>query len=301
MLLFVLSCASHDSDEPRPANSRLPAGVAAQVGNEIIDVATVAELSARRSLDPRRARDLLVTDALFAAFAREQLRDTALVSVVERAAFARALLEELERKARQRGEPTDAEITELLAARWQDLDRPQSARTAHAVVLVKEPSQDEMAREVARAIEASVAGIEDRDAFIERARSVDARGLTVQVEALPAVAADGRVVYTDEPLLARRYDRFDPDYARAANAIDQVGQNSGVVKSSFGYHVILLTERLPELRHSQSELRSLLSEDAYAKRTARLMDELFQQVRARANIEISRATGDLTGKLQGLQ
>ena len=67
---------------------------------------------------------------------------------MERAALARAVLEDLLAAARAKGPPSDEEVAELTKERWAELDRPP-LRTIHAVALVKDPAQKAAARALA--------------------------------------------------------------------------------------------------------------------------------------------------------
>ena len=96
----------------------LPAGVVAQVGTEAIAVQSVAETARAQAVAPREALGRLVVDALMAVAARSRFRGTGMVTTIQRAELARALLESIREQARGRGLPTDAELARARARRW---------------------------------------------------------------------------------------------------------------------------------------------------------------------------------------
>jgi hypothetical protein len=228
----VLGCAQPDSSDAVRSAS-LSQGVAAAVGEELISVRLVREIAEVHGIELSAARQLAIQDALFAAAAREALADSGIIRTVERAELARALLQQIEREVRRRP-ATDDEVAQATERHWLRLDRPPSVRTTHAVVRVKEPGSDAAARQLADRIAAAVANVTDPEAFIERARQVPTGSLTVKVERLPPVTADGRVVdLSAKPGGPPR--RFDPDFARAANALHEVGVSSPVIRSKFAF------------------------------------------------------------------
>ena len=127
----TLSCSAES--RPTPASGTLPPGVAARVGGDLVETATIARIANARGVDRSHARDLAIKDALFAAAARTNPERAAEVSVVERAILGRTLLETLRNRSESAGPPTDAEVGEMTAERWMDVDRPPSVRTTHAV------------------------------------------------------------------------------------------------------------------------------------------------------------------------
>ncbi|MGB7217019.1 MAG: peptidyl-prolyl cis-trans isomerase [Gammaproteobacteria bacterium] len=282
------SCASEQAP-PAAEKATLPAGVAAQVGRDPVHSETIRRIVAAEGVDVDAARDRAVSDALFALGAREALPPS-LITSVERAAYARALLEELERRAR--AQPIgDDEIARIAAERWPEFDRPEAARTTHAVVISKEPK----ARKVANAIAAAVEGVSDPEKFIERANAVPKEGLDVRVERLSAVTADGRTIGPNDT--SDPNERYDLDFARAALAIAAAGQHSPVVETKFGFHVILLEERLPAKVVPLEERRKLLSGEVRRRRAEALRRELVARLSGATAIERSRSLEELTAKV----
>ena len=149
----ALACSA-TSGAPAPASqrARLPSGIAARVGSDEVALATVARIARAQGVPLALARDRAVSDALFAQAARSVFASGSVVPVSERSAAARALLETLKAEAHARGPGSDAEVAVLTDRHWQELDRPPSVRTTHAVVRVENPASDAKARALAERI-----------------------------------------------------------------------------------------------------------------------------------------------------
>jgi peptidyl-prolyl cis-trans isomerase C len=296
MLLSVaatlLACTSGSNQAP--TRKALPPGVAASVGNDLVEVRTIARIASARGIEPSKARDLAIKDALFAASARADAANAPAIVVAERAALGRALLEVLEAEAMKAGPPNDAELAEVVAERWTELDRPPSVRTTHAVILVKKPEDAAPARELAEKLARELAGITEFAVFAERARAFDAKPFELVAERLSPVAPDGRVWDPNARPGTQFPGGFDLDYARAANAIATVGDQSPVVKTAFGYHVILLEERLPERRVSPEERRATLHDEIVSRRVKKLVESTVARLRSATPVERERTEDSLT-------
>ncbi len=212
-----------ESALPAPQRVQLPAGLAAKVGADEIALSTVASIARAQGLTLPAARELAARDAAFAAGARSAFAGGWIVPVVERGAWARALLETFKAEAAMRGPATDAEVTELTALRWQDFDRPETVRVAHAVAIVSKPEQDAAASAIAQRIYDAVRGTSDPQEFIRLAQAVPHPDVDVRAERLPALTRDGLSYYPEGAPPERAGQRFDKDFAEAAHAL-AVGQ-----------------------------------------------------------------------------
>jgi hypothetical protein len=293
----ALSCSGPDTAPPVAQRVRLPAGVAAKVGADEIALRTVAGIASAQNVALPVARELAARDAAFAAGARSVFAGGSIVSVVERAAAARALLEQFKTEATARGAATDSEVAELTALRWQEFDRPETVRTTHAVAIVEKPEQDAPARAIAERLYQAVRGVSDPQEFIRLAQSVPHEGVDVRAERLPALTSDGRSYYPEgaPPELANQ--RFDKDFAAAAHRLAE-HQVSQPTKSIFGYHVILCESHLPEKRVSLEERRGLLREEVLKGRAERAKQELLGRLSSSTPILITRSVEDLTARVQ---
>jgi hypothetical protein len=277
---------------PKPSAARLPAGVVARVGGSTISARTVERVAAAQGIAPPLACERSIQDALFASAARDLLPPERTASA-ERAVLARALLEDLLERARAEGPVVPEELDAIIRERWFELDRPAAVRTTHAVVLPVSPREDERAAALAEAIGRATVDAKDAADFRKRAESVEKHGLKVRIEPLPFITPDGRSFHQDGLRPPSAGTTFDPEFARAANTLAQVGSLSPVTKTRFGYHVIYLEERLAEHRLSSHE-RESLRPNAIARRAARAEAELLKQLEASAPREIVRAVDELT-------
>ena len=298
-LIGVLVAACSSSAPPATSSGGpLKPGIVARVGSEELPAEFVASVAARQGLSATQASERVILEALLAQAAPSRFEGSGLVAVSQRSAHSRALLDELKAAARRKGPPSDEELRKLRDERWMDFDRPVSVRTAHAVVIVKSPDQDAAAKAVAERIAAATQGVSDPQKFWELANAVDAGSLDKSIEGLPLVTEDGRVVFL-EPADPRRQrpQRFDLDFARAAHAIPTVGGHSGVVKSAFGYHVILLLERVAPQRYELSSLRGRLASEVYDQRSGQLLSELLARLERETRVERARNVEELTASV----
>jgi hypothetical protein len=285
-----LVAACSQSSSPVPESGPLPDGIAARVADDDIPSALVAEVALRQNVSRREARDRLIGDALFAAEARSRFKGTGYVETAERSALARAVLDAMKAEARAAGAPTDAEVDALVKERWYEFDRPPLVRTTHAVVVVKNPADEGKARRVAERIREAVTGATKVEDFSMRARRVAGDGLEVRVENLDPVASDGRTLpgRPGAPNVT-----LDPAYSSAAHALGAVGDQSPIVKSAFGFHLILLTEKIDELRYTRDQSRRMLEHEIFDRRAARMHAALLEQASKSTRITRERALDDL--------
>lgn len=310
----VLAACGTDSAEQAPIFPRVGAlteGVVARVGSIEVRADTVARIAAARSIDAKAARDLAVRDALLASGAIARgLETTRPVQHGITAVLARELLSELWREAQAKGPATDAELKEVTERHWLDLDRPDAFSTVHAVVHVdkndnaaKKKRAAELAeailkattpvREVARttpipvAIEPGKPPPEDLASvkFRALASAVPTGDLQVTVEALAPFAADGRVV-------AASGGAYDPAFARGAAALKERGDLSPPVLSDFGYHIILLLQRIPGHTVPVEERRKMVHEEVVTDRARAEQKKLIEQLR-RNRVEVDRSADAL--------
>ncbi len=163
---------------------------------------------------------------------------------------------------------------------------------------VKKPEQDERAKKLAERIAEATRGAESAADFDKRARSVNADGLNVLVEHLSPVTADGRVVPDAPPPPGTQPGRFEEAFARAALALKNTGDQSDIVKTSYGYHVIYLEERLPPQRMPLEERRKAVADEVLADRAGAMEASLVDALAEQHPVVIDRAAANLTGKVR---
>ncbi|HYP89672.1 MAG TPA: peptidyl-prolyl cis-trans isomerase, partial [Polyangiaceae bacterium] len=275
----------------------LPEGSLARAGSELVSAQTVSRVAAAQAVTPRVAVDLATSDALFANAARATLPPTSLRSL-ERAAAARALLERLRNDVELEGPPTSAELASVVQERWLEFDRPDAARTTHAVVMNDDPARDAAALSVAQKLRGALASVTTDEQLIQLARAFPSEGFKIVAESLPFTTADGRVLLRRESGFVSQPSSFDAAFARAANALTEPGQLSGVVKSAFGYHVIRLDERALGSVVPEAERSRLLTPDVFQRRAKRARRELLDRAKAGVTVQIDRAADDLTAQIK---
>jgi peptidyl-prolyl cis-trans isomerase C len=234
-----------------------------------------------------------LSDAVLAVAAREQLWPGE-VRAIERGVLARATLESLWATTRAKGPPSDEELAQATERRWWELDRPELRRTSHAIVRTGPGASERAARDLADRIARAVATATGPEAFRKAAEEVPRDGFEVKVEDLQPCAADGRTVDpAAPPPPGSQVGRYAEDFVSAAYAIASPGEKSPVVRTSFGYHVILLVERIPEKRVSAEERRALLGTEILERRARALREALLTELGARHPIETARASDEL--------
>lgn len=284
------------SDRPSaPTDVRLPAGTLARVGSEQIATATVERIAAAQEVTSRVAVERAVGDALFACEGQATL-NPAMQATLVRAATSRALLQEFADQAMAQGPPSDEEIRTIVAERWTEFDRPESVRVTHAVALAepKAPKRGE-ARKLAESIRRAVQSLHTPEEFMRAAQAVPAGGLRVVAERLPFIAADGRGMASELPHLPE--GSYDVAFAKAANALGEPGAVSEVVESDFGFHVLLLEERLPARKVPLEDLRRALGPEMVSRRASQRRRELTERLRRDTRVEVARDVELSTQKL----
>ena len=292
--LLALACSRSEPTAPSYATTDFKAGIVARAGGVAISGTEVARVMRAQDVRSREALELALRDALFAREARERL-DPLVLDQIGRSTLARAVVESLWGKVRSTP-PTEAEVGRWTQRKWTELDRPPAARTIHAVALVGKtaaPEQDSRARAVAGRIAAAVRSATTAAEFKDLAQAVAHEGVKVRVEKLDAVTADGRVVSPSWPP-----QRYDPDFARAANELHSPGDISPVLKTRFGYHVIFLIERLAEKRVPYPKRLEAVREDVYRERGDKALKQLIEERNRAAGVEIRSSAEELMRQVE---
>jgi hypothetical protein len=184
-----------------------------------------------------------------------------------------------------------------LKQRWVDLDRPESVRVVHAVVLLPADGKKDAARALALELQRELEGVGDPAEFLKRAEAFPKGALSVRAERLPALTADGRgwQVGLNGSEAA---GNFDSVFTRAAHALRTPGALSEPIETRFGFHLILLVERLPEQRIPRDEARRVLVPDVVSRRAERERRALVERLERQVGIEVSRNFDALTSNLE---
>src|SRR5262249_24000940 len=155
------------------------------------------------------------------------------------------------------------EVAAATARHFVTLDRPETFRVIHAVVKLPEKADTATAaraRALADRLWEQVAHAKDEQDFRTRAESLpDRGGLDVTVEPLKPGTADGRGADPTQP--TPEIETYVLPFARAASRLSERGQISNVVTTEFGFHVLMLLERLPPHVVPLEERRRMLRKE----------------------------------------
>ena len=266
------------------ARGTLGPGQVARAGDVVIPASLVGAAAARESLPPTAALDALIADALLAEGAKSEGLDTRRDIQGELvAARAQETVKALRDRDIAAGPPTDAEVEELTALHWREVDVPEQVQVIHAVALRPEhPDAASLARAkaVGSALAQATAGSISKEDFEARARAVPHEGVEVRIEELPNFVEDGCMVGHEGTM--------DSDFSHGAFTVG-AGGTTQVIESSFGWHVIHVLERLPPVRTSLEERRRAFTVEARAMRGRKGIDTLLAGLHARLRIEVNPA------------
>lgn len=285
LFLFANALACSDSGRgPAPEQAALGGEIAARVGTDAIPVSLVAKVAADQKITPREALRRLIDDAVSTNGARARGLDRVPPSAwLLTAARGRWAADGIMAEARRGGPPTDAEIAELTRVHWREVDRPPAVRVVHALVQrPKKPDEaaSARARALAAEIHAAVLSAKDADDFQAKAKAVPhPADVDVVIQPLPAFTSDGSLTESDGGMV-------EP-FAKAAHALTQAGETSGIVETPFGWHVIRLVERVPEQRMPFEARRTAFTEEAFMQRARKATELRLAAVRETSPIELS--------------
>ena len=292
--MVMLACRERESPSAATKLGALPEGIVARVGDSNVSAQIVSRIVEQRQLPVNAALELAVSDAVFGEAARTRLNAYAQRSL-GRSAHARALLAAIAAESADAGPANAQEVAEAVRENWAELDRPVSVRTTHAIAMLPKAGKSEEARQAAETLKQAVSQARDPAAFIQAAQSVKVPGIQIRAERLPFITPQGYGISVERPRVP--LTTFDTRFAEAANAIAEAGEQSPIVETSYGFHIILLEERLPARHLTLEEGRQSLAEELRTRRSARLKKDLLTKLTQSTPVEISRDVDAQTATL----
>lgn len=246
--LVITACGRDEARAPVDAlDAPVVTNVVARVGKRAIGAADVAARMAAEDLDARTALDRLIDEELLAQEASRlgitEARDEE--RAVERV-MVRAMLHDFERDLTPES-LSDEEVRAEFEAQRENLQVPERRVSWH--ILVKDPSED--GERLAESIRAEVLAADDpKTVFRRYASGGDAESsIEVIAEELPPITTRAGI---EQP------------YKDALFAARSIGPLDSLVKTSYGWHVIVLTDILPaerkDLRDVEDDIRARLSQ-----------------------------------------
>lgn len=257
--LTLAACGREQASAPVAApDTTVVAHVVARVGGRPIGARDVSARMAAEGLDAEAALDRLIGEELLAQEAArvgitEQRDDERAVERV----MVRAMLRDLESELTPALVSREDVRTEFEAQRAQ-LEVPERRASWH--ILVKDSSED--GKRLAASIRAEVVAADDPRAVFRRyADGGDqATALEVTAEELPAMAPQAGI---------------EQSYKDALFAAKSPGPLRSVVETSYGWHVIVLTEIIPGERKTlpdvEDEIRERLSQKQRFERLVQIV------------------------------
>jgi len=300
LLAWGVGCSNPQSArERRPAPSvRGGTGIVAAVGERGIALDSLKRAIQQAGGDPRVRLEQLIELHAYGLYAEHGGLETGRRQTIERGIIARALLGRVELEANVPEVPSQVEVDAMTESRWLDLDRPEAVVVCHVVVHADRLSEAAGVA-LAQRLAETLRPLTQCTAFLEQAKAIPVTGAKVTAERLPPVTTDGRTMVLNakgEPI--DEGTPFDPDFARAANQLTSVGEQSSVIRTRFGWHVILLESRLSAKYVAFEERRKILTSDILLKRAQVRSEQLIADLRLRTPIALERAAIDAAARVR---
>ena len=319
-LLLAGLCASAAcaGEAPKAQKAALSAGVVARVDGEPIYAETVASIAKAQAVSTEAALEKATFDALVAREARARGLDRKRRAEVS-GVLAGALIEEIAREARAKGDPTDDELGPWIEGQWWELNRPDGVVVAQIVVRTPpigqtDPATDEAALAIARKVRTAVAVVQPdvRKApqpdfsvtgrpfkpdpimplFQDLGLAVEHEGFELAANAIPPLGADG---YVQKP---GTLEMIEQPFVKAAFALEARGDLSEPVRSNAGWHVILLLGRTKGHQASRAEVLARFEETIMEERARNAIAAIVARGRKEQDASIERSTDELTGQVK---
>lgn len=241
----------------------------ARVGPETIRAADVRTemkkggVGAEEALDALLKESLLVQEAQRRGF-EESAADQRRIDRL----MVRSFLKDLERNVTPETIPAE-EVEADFETHKDTFQVPERRRSVHVLVKDQSDAARRSASEILRELRENGA-----DVVVERYRSAetDDRGFGILAEELPPISEQAG---------------FDPAFKTALFDATETGPLRRPVKTSFGWHAVVLTEIQPgerrTLKDVEGEIRSRLAQKGRFEQLVRLVERLEAEVNVRFN------------------
>lgn len=291
-------CAKPSGEATRARRFPAATGAVAMIDATPISGESLAKALQNSTVGSKAALDELIDVRLLGLFAENGGLEVGRLHVVRRSVLARVLLERVEVESSRPSIPTDTEVEAMTERRWIEIDRPEAVQTCHVVVHSRGLS-DAAGLALAERLADALHPLTQCAKFIERAKALPAGGATVTAEMLPPVTIDGRTLVLDgNQIPIDEGEPFDIDFARAAHQLRAIGNQSGIVRTQFGWHIILLSGRIASRRLPIEERRRLLARDILQHRASVRSEALIADLRKHVPISVERASIEAIGRVQ---
>lgn len=281
-LVLLCGCGSPDVADP-PAEGDWARG-GASVGGRVISTVdghpiTVADVQAAAraaGVSPRVALQRLQDEELLAAAAaRAGIGETEGRRAARQAAVQRLLAEEVE--AAVGPDAVDpAAIEAAFEESLERFERPERRSSVHLLARIPEdapPGAEAEAEAWIAARHREIAEAPDAEAAVlaYQTRPPGDRTFEVLAESVPALPRDGAA---------------DPAYLRALFSPEAEGLVDAPVRTSFGWHVVVVTEIEPRWEATREEALETLREERLASLRHARLTALLQRLAAESEIEV---------------
>lgn len=256
-------------------------------GGGAIDAPSEAQVRAlmTQGITRQAAIDMLTNEALLLRQAqRLGLERHDEVTAATNREAVRVLLERLERETTVESISRER-VAQKYEAQKGRFVHPELRLSKHLLVSLDKDVQGEQSDKARVFIESALRALlasSDVDKTLQELAAQDPPGMNVMTEIVPAMGRDSNA---------------DPAYMDLVFSMAAPGVAPRAVRSSFGWHAIVLTEIRPPANTSLDHAEATLRAELLPEERKRVMDELLSDLRASSVVQIDPAAVELINKL----
>ena len=161
------------------------------------------------------------------------------------------------------------QLDQVLESARDAMNRPELRGSAHALVRVPDKAAPELDRDARALAERIHAALATEPGLHASHLEETARRLARETKL--------ELVFESHPVTPRE-GRFVPEYITALFSIPEVGRVSAVTHTTYGWHVILLTEVIPAKQFTRDEFADLVLPDIRRKHFQTWVDSIIQSL-----------------------